>query len=50
LSPAAVITTVKRCRERLQNPPKTAGDYLATLAAQSLPKTVVELTPYGGVI
>lgn len=50
LSAAAVITTARRCRERLQNPPSTAEDYLGTLAAQSLPKTVVELTPYSGVI
>lgn len=50
LQAAAVIITAARCRARLKNPPVSAEDYLATLAAQSLPKTAVELAAYVGVI
>lgn len=50
LHAAAVIIAAQRCRERLKNPPVSADNYLATLAAQSLPKTVVELAPFAGLI
>ncbi|RLA19051.1 MAG: PIN domain-containing protein, partial [Gammaproteobacteria bacterium] len=32
----AVITAAKQHRESLKNPPKSAGDYIDTLAAQGL--------------
>lgn len=50
LDAASVIVTAQRCRDRLQNPPKTVEEYLATLAEQSLTKTVSELAPYAKVI
>lgn len=50
LDQAAVVVAAQRCRARLKNPPRTAEEYLATLAAQSLPKTVGELTPFCAVI
>src|SRR5260370_22615622 len=40
----ALCTAVKKHRESLLNPPKTAEEYLATLAQLSLPRTLVELT------
>ena len=46
----AVVIAAQRCRNRLKNPPKTAEDYLATLRAQSLPKTVAALAPYAAVL
>ena len=46
----AVIISAQRCRARLNNPPRTAEEYLAKLAEQSLPKTVAELVPYSSVI
>lgn len=50
LRTSAVIIAAQRCRARLKNPPMTAAEYLDTLARQSLPKTVAELTPYSAVI
>lgn len=50
LQAASVIITAQRCRERLKNPPVSVENYLSTLATQSLPKTVVELTPFAGLI
>lgn len=47
---AAVVIAAQRCRSRLKNPPKTPEEYLDTLAAQRLPKTVSLLTPYLAVI
>ena len=46
----AVVIAAQRCLRRLKNPPKTADDYLATLHAQSLPKTVAALRPYAAVL
>lgn len=50
LQASSVIVAAQRCRARLQNPPKSAIDYLATLASQSLSKTVGELAPFASVI
>ena len=47
---AAVVISAQRCRSRLKNPTKTPDEYLDTLAAQRLPKTVSLLTPYLSVI
>lgn len=47
---ASVIYAAYLCRQRLQNPPKTAEEYLATLERQALPKTVAELRRYAAVI
>ena len=45
-SNVAVIIAARRCRARLKTPPKTAVEYLDTLAQQRLAKTVGLLTPY----
>jgi predicted nucleic acid-binding protein len=47
---AAVVIAAQRCRSRLKNPPKSAAEYLETLAQQRLPKTVAVLSPYASVI
>lgn len=47
---AAVILAARRCRSRLKNPPKTAAEYLETLAQQRLPATVSALFPFSSVI
>ena len=47
---AAVIIAAQRCRGRLKKPPKTAVEYLDTLAQQRLPKTVALLSPYTAII
>jgi predicted nucleic acid-binding protein len=43
---ARVLESVRTCRARLKNPPKSVSDYLDTLEAQSLPKTVAALRSY----
>ncbi len=48
--PATVCTAAKKQRESLRNPPKTVEDYLATLASQSLPRTVVGLTAFAALL
>ena len=45
-----VCTAAKKQRENLRNPSKTVEDYLATLAGLSLPRTVVGLTPFAGLL
>jgi predicted nucleic acid-binding protein len=50
LNHAGVVIAAKTCRERLKAPPKSAEEYLATLGAQGLPKTVAELTEYADLI
>jgi predicted nucleic acid-binding protein len=50
LDRAAVLSAVQRCHKRLQNPPRTAHEYLATLEAQGLPKTVAALRPYASIL
>lgn len=46
LDKAAALIAVQTCLRRLKNPPKTATEYLDTLQAQSLPKTVSLLRQY----
>jgi len=47
---AGVLAAVRVCRARLRNPPKQASDYLDTLEAQQLPKTVAELRRYSSIL
>jgi predicted nucleic acid-binding protein len=47
---AVVILAATRCRGRLKNPPKSAAEYLETLAQQRLPATVAALAPFSSVI
>ncbi|CAA7612196.1 putative toxin-antitoxin system toxin component, PIN family [Magnetospirillum sp. SS-4] len=47
---ARVLESVRTCRERLKNPPKAIHDYLDTLEAQTLPKTVAELRRYATIL
>lgn len=46
----AVVIAAQRCLRRLKAPPKTAEEYLATLEAQSLPKTVKALRQYAAIL
>ncbi len=46
LAPGAVCTAVKRQREGLRNPPKTAPELLAALEGNGLPQTVARLRPF----
>jgi hypothetical protein len=46
LAPGAVCTAVKRQREGLRNPPKTAQELLATLEGHGLPQTVARLREF----
>jgi hypothetical protein len=46
----AVCTAAKKQRESLRNPPKTVEEYLTTLAGLSLPRTVLGLTAYVGLL
>jgi hypothetical protein len=46
LDNAGVIVSASKCRRRLTNPNFTPRQYLDTLLAQRLPKTVAALTPY----
>ncbi|QJE74286.1 PIN domain-containing protein [Aerophototrophica crusticola] len=50
LQQAEVVTAAVRHRARLRNPPKSATEYLDTLLAQSLPKTVALLRPFAAVL
>lgn len=50
LTPPQFLAAVKRCRGRLKNPPKTAAEYLSTLAAQELLRTELLLRAYADVI
>ena len=43
-SPEAVCLAARLCRQRLKNPPMTAGDYIACLARQGLNSTATFLT------
>jgi hypothetical protein len=45
-APGPVCTAVKRQREGLRNPPKTADELLGTLEGQGLPQTVARLRPF----
>jgi predicted nucleic acid-binding protein len=50
LDKAAFLTAARAIRLRLKNPPLSAAEYLRRLEAQSLPKTVAELSQYSTVI
>ena len=50
LDQASMIIAAQRVRKRLQNPPRTAEEYLDTLEAQQLPQTVAAPRPYVGVL
>lgn len=43
LEPATICLAVRRHRQSLKNPPKTAHEYLATIQQQGLPKFVSQL-------
>ena len=45
-APGPVCAAVKRQREGLRNPPKTAEELLATLEGQGLPQFVARLRPF----
>ncbi len=47
---ARVLESVRTCRERLKNPAKAIHDYLDTMEAQTLPKTVAELRRYATIL
>ena len=46
LAPGVVCAAVKRQREGLRNPPKTAAELLATLESQGLPQSVAHLQQF----
>jgi PIN domain len=46
LDTPSVVIAAKACRQRLRRPAKTPEEYLATLAAQSLPQTVARLSEF----
>ncbi len=46
LAPGAVCVAVKRQRESLRNPPKTAEELLSTLEAQGLTQAVARLRQF----
>jgi hypothetical protein len=46
VAPGAVCSAVKRQRESLRNPPKTAEELLTTLETQGLPQTVARLRQF----
>src|SRR5262245_5725451 len=46
LSPGVVCAAIKRQRESLQNPPKTAQELLATLESQGLTQAVARLRQF----
>jgi PIN domain len=46
VAPGPVCAAVKRQREGLRNPPKSAKELLATFASQGLVQTVTRLRPF----
>ncbi|MCA0451275.1 MAG: PIN domain-containing protein [Proteobacteria bacterium] len=50
LDEAKVVVAAQKCRARLKQPPKSAKDYLDTLAACQLPKSATRLRAYESVI
>ncbi|MBD3222533.1 PIN domain-containing protein [bacterium] len=50
LAPDRVFLAAKKVRARLKNPPRSADEYLETLAAQGLPETVTTLRRYRDLI
>ena len=49
-APGPVCTAVKRQRAGLHNPPKSAGEFLATLESQGIVQTVARLRPFTEVL
>lgn len=49
-APGPVCAAVKRQREGLRNPPKTAEELLATLESQGLVQTVAKLRPFADLL
>jgi len=50
LDEAKVVVAAQKCRARLRNPPKSGKDYLDTLVANQLPKSILRLRAYESVI
>ena len=50
MEPGAVCAAVKRQRESLRNPPKTAQEFLATLEVQGLIQSVAALRQFSDVL
>ncbi|GLS26175.1 putative toxin-antitoxin system toxin component, PIN family [Marinibactrum halimedae] len=50
LHKSAVIVSLRSCRKRLKNPPKTIEEYLQTLEAQGLIKFVAEAREFGHIL
>lgn len=50
LGEADVVTSVQRIRQRLRKPPLSVEEYLQSLEAQGLPKTVAALRKFEGVL
>ena len=50
LDEIAMLSVIKACRLKLRNPPKSADDYIATLARQGLPRLVSLLRHAAGLI
>jgi predicted nucleic acid-binding protein len=50
LAPSLVCAAVKRQRESLRNPPKTAGELLATLESQGLTRAVARLRSFADLL
>jgi hypothetical protein len=50
LAPRHVCAAIKRQRESLRNPPKTAEEILATLESQGLPQAVARLREFADLL
>lgn len=50
LNESAVVMAAQRCRARLKSPPRTAAEYLDTLAALQLPKSTRHLSEWASII
>ena len=50
LAPGQVCAAIKRQRESLRNPPKTAEEILATLESQGLPQAVARLREFADLL
>jgi len=50
LDVASVVIAAQRCRKRLRNPPREATEYLNTLEALQLPKSIGRLRQYVSIL
>jgi len=50
LAPEVVLHSLKKCRERLVNPPFTADEYLQSLTKHGFIKSVARIRPYLSII